>query len=265
MIVVVVHELYCVNLFRVLGSSKEIKEIKEPPRSRRYSNPVSLRRSNSQSESGKSCKPVIKTYPGPKQLSFSPEDADGIWDRFSLKESPKEDFFCDECNVHFHRKYHWQRHLLTKKHDRKTFHPCSQCDREFKRKASLTRHLKGAHAEDRPYACRDCDRRFTDRDDLKVHLHSHSGAKRYPCSKCSRSFSLKSSLKTHLSKKHKSKRKHSFYCNVCKKRYCDEQSLQRHNRLHNGEKPFACYVCNKRFSRREVLKTHLKVHRISAK
>ncbi|KAJ0000596.1 hypothetical protein NQD34_012438 [Periophthalmus magnuspinnatus] len=54
------------------------------------------------------------------------------------------------------------------------------------------------------------------------------------------------------------KRKHQCY--VCKKRFGTKQILQRHIRVHRGERPFSCLICKKTFSAKASLDKHVKIH-----
>ncbi|XP_055009101.1 zinc finger protein 180-like [Boleophthalmus pectinirostris] len=53
-------------------------------------------------------------------------------------------------------------------------------------------------------------------------------------------------------------RKHK--CSVCKKRFVSKYKLQKHRRVHTGEKPFSCSVCKKVFAVSSTLKTHMRTH-----
>ncbi|XP_055083995.1 gastrula zinc finger protein xFG20-1-like [Periophthalmus magnuspinnatus] len=54
------------------------------------------------------------------------------------------------------------------------------------------------------------------------------------------------------------KKKHQ--CSVCKKRFGTKQILQRHIRVHTGERPFSCLICTKTFTEKSHLDRHIKIH-----
>lgn len=55
--------------------------------------------------------------------------------------------------------------------------------------------------------------------------------------------------------------KKGFPCPYCEK--CFERSghLERHKRIHTGEKPYRCEICGRRFGQNCSLKEHMKIHR----
>lgn len=50
-----------------------------------------------------------------------------------------------------------------------------------------------------------------------------------------------------------------FPCTSCSRSFARKHDLQRHARVHSGEKPYTCPSCNKSFARTDALKRHLRV------
>ena len=49
-------------------------------------------------------------------------------------------------------------------------------------------------------------------------------------------------------------------CMICSKTFALRSDLERHIRIHTGEKHYTCKVCQKTFSLGQTLKTHMKMH-----
>ncbi|XP_034279403.1 gastrula zinc finger protein XlCGF57.1-like isoform X2 [Pantherophis guttatus] len=113
-------------------------------------------------------------------------------------------------------------------------------------------------ANERPFACSVCGKRFQHRGNLVTHLRVHTGEKPFPCAECGKSFSQKGDLMRHL-RVHTGEK--PFECPVCGKSFCSKQTFVLHQRIHTGEKPFSCPECGKRFNRKANFVTHQKIHR----
>nr|XP_057922978.1 early growth response protein 4-like [Doryrhamphus excisus] len=84
-------------------------------------------------------------------------------------------------------------------------------------------------------------------------------AKAFPCSVdgCERSFSRSDELNRHV-RVHTGQK--PFKCSVCARSFSRSDHLTTHMRTHTGEKPFSCDVCGKRFARSDERKRHGRVH-----
>ena len=98
--------------------------------------------------------------------------------------------------------------------------------------------------EKKPFSCFICNKHFSQKVHVKIHIRSHTGEKPFTCSICNRSFSRNSHLQNHVLKRHNI---HTEYiCPVCKTSFSQQSSLKRHKETHTEEKPCCCFNCNKK-------------------
>ena len=78
------------------------------------------------------------------------------------------------------------------------------------------------------------------------------------CPFCPDKFLTTEALQYHIKNvNHVAKR---YECDLCKRKFNQLRDMERHRRIHTGERPFTCDVCNKSFSRKDNLKSHARKH-----
>ncbi|KAJ0006611.1 hypothetical protein NQD34_013884 [Periophthalmus magnuspinnatus] len=84
-------------------------------------------------------------------------------------------------------------------------------------------------------------------------------AKPFPCAVqgCERRFSRSDELNRHV-RIHTGQK--PFQCTICARAFSRSDHLTTHTRTHTGEKPFSCDVCGKKFARSDERKRHGRVH-----
>ncbi|XP_043476206.1 zinc finger protein 570-like isoform X1 [Leptopilina heterotoma] len=88
------------------------------------------------------------------------------------------------------------------------------------------------------------------------------------CEICNKNFKTSLQLLKHNRLKHAREEDittRNFPCDLCPKRYPDQNSLARHRKTHTGDRPFQCLECHKCFPSAPTLRRHLSLHNPNSK
>ncbi|KAJ9581525.1 hypothetical protein L9F63_023299, partial [Diploptera punctata] len=132
---------------------------------------------------------------------------------------------------------------------------CKVCKGEFLFKEDLILHI-GTHSNDKFYSCDLCAKIYRSNFRLRMHKRSHFPPS-FSCKKCDKTFHLKSILNNHK-KVHSENR---FTCDICGKSLSTKSILEGHLRMHEGIKPYQCQICGKRYQSFDCLRLHKLRHR----
>ena len=104
--------------------------------------------------------------------------------------------------------------------------------------------IKMIHIGEKLFKCKQCDKCFNRRDNLKHHEKIHTGEKPFKCKQCDKCFNRRENFKHH-------ERIHTgekvFKCKQCDQCFRQEGELKRHFRIHQNEE-YICWICQKKLS-----------------
>ncbi|XP_039622608.1 myoneurin-like [Polypterus senegalus] len=92
---------------------------------------------------------------------------------------------------------------------------------------------------------------------LEIELSERQSKRKPLCSACGKVFSETSSLQRHM-RIHKGEK--PYICQLCGKAFTQCNQLKTHTRTHTGEKPYKCDICNKGFAQKCQLVFHSHMH-----
>lgn len=126
---------------------------------------------------------------------------------------------------------------------------CKVCQKSV---SNLWRHMKDRHAKENPFQCMGCDKVFSGRRDLVVHMirtmNKGCRAGKKPVQDPSL-FSVNKSIPCGV--------KGRYQCNTCKLKFSKLSYVAIHVRLHTGERPFFCFKCNRDFRLKKTAANHI--------
>ncbi|XP_077187446.1 uncharacterized protein LOC143834505 [Paroedura picta] len=170
-------------------------------------------------------------------------------------------------------------------HTGRESHRSPDCDKSLGWSSHLEGHQRSSAGE-KPYECGDCSQGFAVGSLLERHRQSPVGdgpegcgehrkifslgatlatpqgpreaeAEPHPCPECGRGFSAAAVLERHR-RLHRGEK--PYQCRVCGKGFAWSSHFERHQLSHTGEKPFPCAYCGKRFGRSSHRNRHERSH-----
>ncbi|XP_053659259.1 zinc finger protein 808-like [Anopheles marshallii] len=126
--------------------------------------------------------------------------------------------------------------------------------------AALLKHYRQEHNKAGYAVC--CNRKYTRRTSIKMHLLSHGRKVTYCCIPCGIKFRKQDSLDEHNLLIHTSEEEKQFKCGQCDKSFATEHLLSSHGIWHENiaKKNITCNICNLFFASQPSLKKHLALY-----
>ncbi|XP_031621561.1 zinc finger protein 425-like [Contarinia nasturtii] len=168
------------------------------------------------------------------------------------------EFICDICSKTFATKDRIKSHMIN--HSGKCDYVCDKCGSTFRQKCNLKHHVESMHNVEKSVACNQCDKKFTTKRHLKIHLKYHGDDKPLKCTICDSRFRTKQALKYHIIVHTNN---FPFECTFCDKKFKHRIVKKVHERTHTNEKPYACSQCDYKSANIGNLNKHsLRIHSI---
>ncbi|XP_059561263.1 zinc finger protein 64 isoform X3 [Myotis daubentonii] len=176
---------------------------------------------------------------------------------------------CEVCGKCFSRKDKLKTHMRC--HTGVKPYKCKTCDYAAADSSSLNKHLR-IHSDERPFKCQICPYASRNSSQLTVHLRSHTASELdndAPKPTCPSSDSSDTQKAPVVAPPSESKQQtatlgeRTFNCCYpgCHfKTVHGMKDLDRHLRIHTGDKPHKCEFCDKSFCRKDNLTMHMRCH-----
>lgn len=177
---------------------------------------------------------------------------DKLIDHYALHDHPKP-FFCSVCDLRFQTRGFLNQHLP--RHSKETPYMCSFCQKGFKWKYGLNSHLM-THSNEKKFLCDECGFSTVYAKTMRAHKLTHTG-ELFRCSfpGCMHTCSRKENMKIHLSTHSNDK---PFVCEICGLKFTLNKSLKRHALIHNEVGVVkTCPHCPFEALRTDNLKAHI--------
>jgi len=153
-----------------------------------------------------------------------------------------------------------KKHLLQHQRTHTKLLECKDCDKRFSRKNELKRHRLVKHENPNAFQCKVCKKNLSNKNSLRSHLKAHeeNQAKPFKCLKCQKTFRMKRSLQSHQKYMHSTFK--PFACDLCPKTFSVFRQIRIHVETHKIDKKFKCEVCSRSFAYKANFDNHMERH-----
>ena len=159
-------------------------------------------------------------------------------------------YFCYDCDYGTNVKRSLTRHFIT--HGIGERFQCDQCDKDFTQKVSLSIHLRTHDGTAKRFSCQICDQQFTRKSSLKTHTLEIHEKKAIPCDQCFELFGSVNMLNQHKRNEHV-----SINCGQCNQKVMLGTFARHIKLMHKITEKFNCHICEYVANRKGNLKRHI--------
>jgi len=139
---------------------------------------------------------------------------------------------------------------------------CSDCNKTYKYKYCLQRHIREVHEVTGKFKCPTCNKTYNYNRGLQRHIREvHEATGWFKCLTCNKTYNTERGLQKH--KTGFCKRSKRYECPICNKTYKHNGGLYNHmNDIHMTLKRPECLICNRTYTSKRTLLYHIQtVHK----